>query len=112
MRPDFFEVLIERPRTRPWRKRRSPWHALPEHERPRCESMSRHRGGDKHLTDLLGPLRRFLRARQGRPVDDVMAEVHQALSGGTYLHAHLLEHLHRMVEVDGEGRLWLATRWR
>jgi hypothetical protein len=112
VRDDFFEVLIERPRTRPWRrKRRSLWHRLPEAERPRCESMSRARGGDKHLTDLLGPLRRFLRARAGRPFDEVMSEVHARISAGSYLQRHLLEHLERMAEPDADGRLVLTGRW-
>lgn len=107
MREDFFEVLIERPRMRPWRKRRSPWHRLPPEDRPRCESMSRHRGGDKILTDLIGPLKRFLRSRQGRPYDEVMSEVYERIRPGHYLQRHLLDHLEQMIRVDADGILHL-----
>ncbi len=61
--------------------------------------MSRNRGGSRHLTDLLGPLRRFLWARVGRSWDDVMSEVHTRIQPGSHLQQHLLEHLQEMVEV-------------
>lgn len=103
MRSDMDEVLIERPRAgarlpRRERKWRGRW-TEPE-EFPRQLSMSRHRGGTKHLTDNLGPLRRFLRSRVGRPWDEVYGEVRRQLSPRRHLDIHILEHLKHEVPLE------------
>lgn len=115
MRRDMHEVLIERPRGG-WRgdRRVKAWDpAIHEHEDiPKRESTSRHRGGTKHLSDLLGPLRRFLERSVGRRWDDVYSELRQGLSPKSALHMHILDHARFMVNLDGGrwGRFEICPR--
>jgi hypothetical protein len=69
---------------------------------PVRESTSANRGGCKTLTDLLGPLERFLQSRLNRPWDDVLSEVHAVIKPGHALQRHLLEHLERLVDTRVE----------
>ena len=95
MRPDMAEVLIERPRGGGFPKKAG----RPPHgdELPRYESTSRNRGGTKWLSDLLGPLRKYLNRQVGRPWDKVYSEIRQNLAPRRHLDMHILEHLDRMV---------------
>ncbi|HLJ45238.1 MAG TPA: hypothetical protein VKU01_04490 [Bryobacteraceae bacterium] len=62
----------------------------------------------KEFTDLLGPLRRYLRKNVGRPWNKVYSEACEVLrSGGRgvehVLDVHLLSEVDRDVEMDSEG---------
>lgn len=110
MRWDMHEVVIERPRCGPRGRRRGVKWDLRSHDPeliPTRESTSRHRGGTKHLSDVLGPLKRFLDGAVGRPWDDVYSELRAGLSPDSLLHNHILEHVRGMVGLDGRGwNLW------
>ena len=115
MRADMHEVVIERPRNGMRGPRRAPRWDLARHEPeqiPQRESTSRHRGGTKHLSDLLGPLKRFLDGAVGRPWDDVYSELRSGLSPRSLLHNHILEHVRSMVGLDGYrwGRFEICPR--
>ena len=115
MRADMHEVVIERPRNGMRGPRRNKtWNVgVHDHEAiPQRESTSRHRGGTKHLTDLLGPLKRFLDGAVGRPWDDVYSELRSGLSPRSLLHNHILEHVRSMVGLDGYrwGRFEICPR--
>ena len=81
-------------------------------------SMSR---GTKYFGDHLGPLRRFLSSRVGRPWDQIHSEISRALRARGVMQNHVLLHLDHMVfrrvtRIDGElyghddGR-YVAIRW-
>jgi hypothetical protein len=121
MREDMSKVVIERPR----------WgHRLPSSKtrlRIRCYdpekeydnlpkrvsgSRSKHiRAGEiKYFSDLLGPLRRFLRKNVGRPWDMVYSEMKESLDDRKVTGRHVFEHVDGEVEthafIDGDGELY------
>ncbi|MDZ8078824.1 MAG: hypothetical protein RMX35_06945 [Nostoc sp. DcaGUA01] len=64
------------------------------------------RNKSKHLSDHLGPLRRFLRSKVGQPWNDVYSELCQRLDSktmaGQHVIGHLWDYLERHVEIiDG-----------
>jgi hypothetical protein len=68
----------------------------------------------KRFTDVLGPLRRYLRKNVGRPWNKVYSEACEVLrSGGRgvehVLDVHLLSEVDRNVEMDGHGNPVSAT---
>jgi hypothetical protein len=100
MRPDMFEVIIERPRggarggigrSKPGRRPRD------RDEWPRNEPM---RMRDKFLRENLAPLRRFLASRVGRDWNEVHSEICATLSVRSAVQKHVLDHLRHMVELD------------
>ena len=100
MRDDMDRVLIERPRydshrRHPERRRQRRF----DEDSPRMVPVSR-RGGSRYLSDLLGPLRRFLVTRCGSRWDAVHSELRAGLKPRSTLHLHVLEHLERMVYTD------------
>lgn len=102
MRDDMARVFIERPR---WnsagvgRTDRKEWQRTPIEEWPKRQGMKRRwRGGTKGLTDLLGPLRRFLASNVGRPWDKVYSEINAGLRAGFPTRDHFLTHLFQFVE--------------
>jgi hypothetical protein len=114
MRADMDRVVIERPRwgsglrNQEVRAQRAAWRAAVaradfEGVATRVQMVPR-RGMIKGLNDLLGPLKRFLRRRRGRPWDEVHAEVRHRLRADSLLQRHVLDHLERLVE----RRAWLA----
>jgi hypothetical protein len=112
------KVLIERPRVDYGGAARGyerAWQRVPLEDRPLREGMKRRcRGGSKAFTDLLGPLKRFLRKQVGRPWDLVHSEICAQLRGGFPERPHFLRHVfdyvqRHVVVVDGvpcvgEGR--------
>jgi hypothetical protein len=119
MREDMSKVVIERPR----------WgHCLPSSKtrlRIRCYdpdkeyddlpkrvsgSRSKHiRAREiKYFSDLLGPLRRFLRKNVGRPWDHVYREMKESLDDRKVTGRHVFEHVdmdvetHALIGDDGE----------
>lgn len=60
----------------------------------------------KHLSDHLGPLRRFLRSKVGQPWNDVYSELCQRLDPNTMAGQHVIDHVWDYVErhveiIDG-----------
>ena len=115
MRADMDRVVIERPRSRSRirnhdvRAQRVAWRAVVargdfDGAVTRAPMVPRV-GERKSFSDLLGPLKRFLQCRCGRPWDEVYAEVRQRLSADSLLQKHVLDHLWQMVERD----VWLGA---
>lgn len=110
MRDDMAKVLVERPR---WNSSgagptdRGERQRMPIEEWPSREGMKRRwRGGNKGFTDLLGPLRRYLRSNVGRPWNKVYSEICAGLRAGFPTREHFLTHVFELVErhvvlIDG-----------
>jgi hypothetical protein len=60
------------------------------------------RNKSKYLSDHLGPLRRFLRSRQGTPWNQVYSELCQRLDHSTMTGQHVLDHVKNYVEEHVE----------
>jgi hypothetical protein len=60
------------------------------------------RNKSKYLSDHLGPLRRFLRSRQGQPWNQVYSELCQRLDHNTMIGQHVLDHIKDYVEIHVE----------
>src|SRR6185436_10712383 len=96
MRHDMAKVVTERPRYRSsWPNRSTRWHLNPNQagkltdedrefgefgpSRMPCSHYSKYGGkedsGHKYFSDLLGPLRNFLRKQVGRAWNDVYSEL-------------------------------------
>jgi hypothetical protein len=121
MREDMSKVVIERPR----------WgHRLPSSKtRLRIRRYDQDKEYDdlpkrvsgsrskyirarevKDFSDLLGPLRRFLRKNVGRPWDHVYSEMKESLDDRKVTGRHVFEHVDGEVEthafIDGDGELY------
>ena len=112
MRSDMSQVLIERPRSqsdwpsRKWAKR------IPVSLDPDCEyeheiigkiksSRRWQYGYDcKNSTDLLGPLKGYLRSKVGQPWDKVYSEVCVNLDKRKTTGAHVFTHLWQYVDTN------------
>jgi hypothetical protein len=104
------KVLVERPRGgagyagKGYRKEMQ--RAPPEEWRGREGIKDRWRGGSKHFSDHLGPLRRYLLSNVGRPWDLVYSEICEGTRQGFPVREHFLVHVFQFVEksvilVDG-----------
>src|SRR5262245_21729125 len=111
MRSDMAKVIVERPRkyANPHTAKgdRKAMQRTPEAELPRREGMNQLRGKTKCFNEHLGPLRRFLRSRVGRPWNQVFAEICQHLRQDSAIQSHVRDHLWDYVvrhveERDGE----------
>jgi hypothetical protein len=121
MRADMAQVIIERPRygsSDPSRKKsyRKHQQRTPLDEQPRHEPMlGRWRGMSKMLNEHLGPLRRFLRSRVGRPWNNVHRELCEHVSFDNAVQKHILAHIHesvsRVVERVGDQIYDRDRRW-
>lgn len=116
MRRDMAQVLIERPRTRSWanyRQQRGYNRALSLEEGPQREAIGRRlKSHDKWLSDLFGPLRRYLHSQVGRPWDLVYQEICATNDRRNIAQKHLLRHVHDFVATDvvwREGKLYEAN---
>lgn len=111
MRSDMHKVLCEHPRGG-WRvERRSRFRGRLE-DSPRREPMSRHRGGTKWLSENLGPLRRWLLSRVGRPWDVVHGELRACIDPGNAVRLHIWQHAKAYVAERVElvhGRPYYAS---
>ena len=124
MREDMAQVVIERPRwgsSRGYHQVRPRDIARRDLERladlPRNEGMRRPHQNSKGLSDLLGPLRKFLVRQVGRPWNKVHSEICERISPNSTIQLHILGHLDDLIEtrvrVDAEGRLQRSgQRWR
>jgi len=113
MRPDMKKVVVERPR---WGSRQSNHKFsarlkyVPDHdyeEQPKkaygFESHVVDRGSKyfaKEFTDVLGPLKRFLRKNVGRPWDNVYSEICRGLDRRKVTGLHIFRHVEDFVEKN------------
>lgn len=127
MRSDMKYVLIERPRAGGWAETRKTGGKIrvedldDENDTIRPDASvkrlptSRLRvygHAAKELTDLIGPLRRWVEAQVGRRWDEVYSEACQTLDRRSTMGNHVFEHLLRMVTtntvlVDGKVMTFL-----
>jgi hypothetical protein len=114
------QVITERPRAggriktqKGERKRRQgDLEALPFRE----STSRRRKPNNKSLTDVLGPLRRFLEKNIGRPWDKVYSELREHVHPRKQVEIHILDHVRWFVEkdvilVDGVPHRRQASRW-
>jgi len=104
VRTDMKKVLTERPRRggiysyKDFRSREN--HGDPDHL-PRCQGMRFPYGYDrKNFSDLLGPLKAYLRNSVGRRWDDIYSEISQVVGSGNTVDQHLRDHVMMEVETD------------
>jgi hypothetical protein len=99
MRSDMAKVIVERPRGGWIRKSRQKGYrryvqqsgdaGLPVRE---C-MLGQWRGGTKHFSEHLGPLRRYLRSQVGRPWNSVHSEICQHVRPDSVVQQHILTHV-------------------
>lgn len=129
MRSDMGRVVIERPRNGSFNKspkiRHFPGRIDDEGDYDGLSRLPSSRGKiygfvpkvpDKTFTDVLGPLRRYLRKNVGRPWDKVYGEAKRVLKAGGWgvehvLEVHFLGEVDREVYLDENGRL-VSCRYR
>lgn len=114
MRADMNKVVVERERhgstrrSRKWGQRLAFAPEADYDDQPKFASSARGRqyGYDhKSFTDVLGPLKGFLRSNIGRPWDKVFSELRQGLDIRKVTGRHIFDHLEWMVETD----CWIGT---
>jgi len=97
VRHDMGRVIIERPRVGGGRAR---FARGQDSENVSGSAPMRPRGHDrKELTDLWGPLRRFLRSNVGRPWNKVWSEICEHADARSVVGTHLRAHVHDLVET-------------
>lgn len=103
------KVVVERPRGgRNWARTRPP-PKPPFDDSQNYESMMASHTRRKWFSDLLGPLRRWLRSQVGRPWDDVYSEACAVIKPDSVVRAHIKTHLLDYVERDTfmkAGEVW------
>ena len=120
MRSDMAKVIVERPRygsrlrSRKKGYRRS-MQRIGIADLPRREPMlGRWKGLQRELNEHLGPMRRFLRSRVGRPWNVVHRELCEHVSFNNAVQKHILAHIFEYVEqfVDEmDGRVYSRRGW-
>ena len=114
MRPDMHKVVVERPRWNPGRGKQGRRANLPDELLPKFEGIKRPHASRKGLTDLLGPLRRWLHAQLGRPWNDVYSEACAVIKPDSVIRAHIKTHLLEFVERHTfvhEGQVCVLNTW-
>jgi hypothetical protein len=123
MRTDMAKVVTEAPRrghanaSRKWGRRlRKDEYELDDHGPTYVSSARRRQYLDpKDFSDVLGPLRRYLRKQVGRPWDKVWSEITQNLDSRTLTGQHIFDHIRWEVEtepwVDENSRLYRKRHW-
>jgi hypothetical protein len=110
MREDMAQVIVERPRIKPYNNRKGRRRALDN--LPKHEGMRRghaERGDTKRLNENLAPLRRYLEGQVGRPWDKVYAEIAAHLRVDSTVQQHVRGHLRDFVAVTPRRNL---SSWR
>ncbi len=123
MRSDMAKVVTEAPRrghansSKKWGRRLSKdEYGLDDHGPARAATARRRQYSDpKEFSDLLGPLRRYLRKQVGRPWDEVWSEITQTLDSRSLTGQHIFDHIRWEVEqeawIGDDGRLFHKRRW-
>lgn len=92
------KVVIERPRWNPGPGKNGRRANLPDEQLPKFEGIKRPHTCRKGLTDLLGPLKRWLQSQVGRPWNDVYSEACAVIKPDSIIRAHVKTHLLQFVE--------------
>jgi hypothetical protein len=92
------KVVIERPRWNPGRDKHGRRANLPDELLPKFEGIKRPHSRRKGLTDLLGPLKRWLNSQVGRPWNDVYSEACAVIKPDSIIRAHVKTHLLEFVQ--------------
>jgi hypothetical protein len=105
MRPDMDKVLVERPRLagglrRPKGNRKRERLAMADLAPAREGYRRRWTSFEKRFNEHLGPLRRFLQSRVGRPWNKVYSEICQHVRLDSAVQSHVLDHLRDYVMVN------------
>jgi hypothetical protein len=124
MRNDMAKVVTERPRrghgspSKKWGRRLHPGeYELEDHGSSRAPIARRRQYGSnwKEFSDLLGPLRGYLRKQVGRPWDKVWSEITQTLDSRSLTGQHIFDHIRWEVEqatwIGTDGRVYRKRRW-
>jgi hypothetical protein len=98
MRPDMHKVVVERPRWDPGSGKHGRRANLSDELLPKFEGIKRPHQNRKGLTDLLGPLKRWLQSQVGRPWNDVYSEACAVIKPDSVIRAHIKTHLLEFVE--------------
>jgi len=109
------KVVVERPRWNPGRGKQGRRANLPDELLPKFEGIKRPHASRKGLTDLLGPLRRWLHAQSGRPWNDVYSEACAVIKPDSVIRAHIKIHLLEFVERHTfmhNGQVCVLDTWR
>ena len=103
MRADMKKVVTERPRSNA-RYAYSDYRHADNHgdfdNLPSHQGMRRPYSDSKQFSDLIGPLRGYLRGCVGRPWNDVWSEICQVVKSGNTVDRHLRSHVMFEVEVN------------
>lgn len=124
MRKDMAKVVTEAPRrghgnpSSKWGRRLAKdEYDLDDHGASRAP-ISRHRQygwNAKEFSDVLGPLRHYLRSQVGRPWNKVWSEISQTLDNRSLTGQHIFDHIRWEVEqeawIGDDGRLYHKRRW-
>src|SRR5215207_11418212 len=123
MRSDMAKVVTEAPRrghanpSRKWGRRlRKDEYELDDHGRARASSARRRQYDDpKDFSDLLGPLRRYLRKQVGRPWNKIWSEITQTLDSRSLTGLHIFDHIRWEVEqkawIGEDARVYRKRQW-
>lgn len=109
MRPDMHKVVVERPRSKSWCVPQFPRPKRPFDDLPKHQSMTAVHKHHKSFTDVLGPLKRWLRRQIGRPWNDAYSEACAVIKPDSVVRAHIKTHLLEMVVRHTflkDGELW------
>jgi len=98
MRPDMHKVIVERPRWNPGPRKNGRGANVPDELLPKFEGIKRPHRHRKGQTDLLGPLKRWLRAQVSRPWNDIYSEACAVIKPDSVMRAHVKTHLLELVE--------------
>jgi hypothetical protein len=98
MRPDMHKVVVERPRWNPGPGKKGRQANLCDELLPKFEGIKRPHRHRKGLTDLLGPLKRWLHAQVGRRWNDVYSEACAVIKPDSVIRAHVKTHLLEFVQ--------------
>jgi hypothetical protein len=123
MRNDMAKVVTERPRrghgnaSKKWgRQLRKNEYDAEDHGPTRAPIARHHQYGwnAKEFSDVLGPLRRYLRKQVGRPWDKVWSEIADTLDNRSLTGQHIFDHIRWEVEqhacVGADGGVY-HNRW-
>src|SRR5437762_2668741 len=103
MREDMAKVIVERPRKRGCALNKPKSYAkqlyrIAAEDQPKRESIKRRWwAGEKYLNEHLGPLRRFLDSRLGRPWDAVFSEICERINRHSAVQDHVRDHVEQYV---------------
>src|SRR5215471_20558913 len=114
MRPDMHKIVIERPRWNPGRGKHRRRANLPDELLPKFEGIKRPHICRKGMTDLLGPLKRWLQSQVGRPWNEVYSEASAVIKPDSIIRAHVKTHLLQFVERNTfihKGEVFAIKAW-